>query len=76
MTSDYPEDLCKRKIQAIDRAIGHNKNVWIILLNWTNSSDDVAQALRFCEVFQLESKVSVKSNGYEVLIRDDLERIT
>ncbi len=76
MTSDCPDDLCKRKIQAIDRAIGHNKNVWVILLNWTNSSDDVAQALRFCEVFQLESKVSVKSNGYEVLIRDDLERIT
>jgi hypothetical protein len=76
MTSDCPDDLCKRKIQAIDRAIGHNKNVWVILLNWTNSNDDVAQALRFCEVFQLESKMSVKSNGYEVLIRDDLERIT
>ena len=75
MTSDYPDNLCKRKIQAVDRAIGHYKNEWVVLLNWTMSSDDVAQSLRFCEVFQLESKVRVKMNGYEVLVRDDLERI-
>ena len=75
MTSVCPDDICKAKLQAIDRAIGHHKNEWVILLDWTKSSDDVAQALRFCEVFQMESKVSVKSNGYEVLVRDALERI-
>ena len=75
MTSDSPDDLCKAKIQAVEHAIGHHKNEWVVLLNWTKNSDDVAQALRFCEVFQLESKVRVKSKGYEVLVRGDLERI-
>ncbi len=75
MPSDCPDNLCKDKILALDRAIGHHKNEWVVLLNRTKSSDDVAHALRFCEVFQLESKVKVKLDGYEVLARDDLKRI-
>jgi hypothetical protein len=72
MTSDCPAGLCRRKLQAVDRAIGHHKNDWLVLLNFTKNSDDVNHALRFCEIFQLESKVRIKSDGYEVLARNDL----
>lgn len=72
MTSECTDGLCDLKIQAIDRAIGHLKNEWLVILPWTRSQDDLAHALRFCEVFRLESKVMVKSDGYEVLARDDL----
>ncbi|MHA1943617.1 MAG: hypothetical protein ACW96M_04385 [Candidatus Thorarchaeota archaeon] len=75
MTSECTDGFCKRKIQAIDRAIGHQKNEWLVLLNSTKSSVDVAHALHFCEVFQLESKVRINPEGYEVLARDDLKRI-
>ena len=75
MTSECSDGLCKRKIQAIDRAIGHQKNDWLVILPWTRDQDDLAHALRFCEIFQLESKVMVKSDGYEVLARDDLMKI-
>lgn len=74
MTSDCPDGLCKLKLQAIDRAIGHYKNEWLVLLSSTKSNDDVTHALRFCEIFQLESKVQIKSDGYWVLARDDLKR--
>ncbi|MFX1481755.1 MAG: hypothetical protein ACFFCP_01050 [Promethearchaeota archaeon] len=75
MTSDCPDGLCRMKIQAVDRAIGHQKNEWLVLLSSTKDSADVALALRFCEAFHLESKVRVKSDGYQVLARDDLQRI-
>ena len=75
MTSDCTDGLCKQKLQAVDRAIGHQKNEWLVLLHWTKNQDDVNHALRFCQVFQLESKVMVKSDGYEVLARDDLVKV-
>ena len=75
MTSDCPDGLCKLKIQAVDRAIGHHKNDWFVLLNSTKNDDDVNHALRFCEIFRLESKVRVNPDGYEVLVRDDLKRL-
>jgi hypothetical protein len=75
MTSECSDGLCKLKIQAIDRAIGHQKNEWFTILTLTRNQDDLAHALRFCEVFRLESKVMVKSDEYEVLARDDLSKI-
>ena len=75
MNTDCSDGLCKLKIQAIDRAIGHQKNDWLVILPWTRSQEDLKNALRFCEIFQLESKVMVRSDGYEVLARDDLMKI-
>ncbi|MGY5875485.1 MAG: hypothetical protein RTU30_07050 [Candidatus Thorarchaeota archaeon] len=70
MTPDCPDGLCKLKIQAIDNAIGHHKSKWQVLLSSTSSSNDVENALQFCEVFKMEARVSVTSEGYEVLARD------
>ena len=70
MASDCPDGLCKLKIQAIDNAIGHHKKEWQVLLSSTPNSHDVAHALQFCEIFKMEAKVNVKSDGYEVLARE------
>jgi hypothetical protein len=75
MTSNCPDGLCKLKIQAVDCAIGHHKNEWSILLNSTKNSKDVEHALRFCEMFRLESKVKVETDGYQVLVKNDLIRL-
>ena len=75
MTPDCPDGLCKLKIQAVDRAIGHQKNEWSVLLKTTRNSKDVEHALRFCETFKLESKVKVATDGYIVLVKNDLERL-
>ena len=75
MTPDCPDGLCKMKIQALDRAIGHHKNEWAILLNSTKNSKDVLHALRFCEVFQLESKVKIENDGFKVLIKNELAQL-
>ncbi|MFW9963083.1 MAG: hypothetical protein ACFFCX_05955 [Candidatus Sifarchaeia archaeon] len=72
MTSDCPDGLCKQKIQAIDHAIGHHKNDWSVLLNSTRESKDVEHALRFCQIFLLESKVKIQDDGYVVLIKNEL----
>ncbi|MCK4565781.1 MAG: hypothetical protein KAU48_00590 [Candidatus Thorarchaeota archaeon] len=74
MTSDCPDGYCKQKIQAVDNAIGHKKNEWATLLPNTNNYDDVSNALRFCEIFKLEAKVSVTTEGYKVQYRTDLVR--
>ena len=71
MASDCPDGLCKLKIQAIDNAIGYHKSEWQVLLSSTANTNDVANALQFCEVFKMEAKVNVKSDGYEVLARED-----
>ena len=75
MNPDCPDGLCKIKIQAVDRAIGHHKNEWSVLLNSTKNNKDVEHALRFCEMFRLESKVKVESDGYKVLDKNDLIRL-
>ncbi|TFG31097.1 hypothetical protein EU527_13355 [Candidatus Thorarchaeota archaeon] len=75
MTSDCPDGYCKQKIQAIDNAIGHKKNEWSTLLHDTHNYSDVSKALRFCEVFHLESKVSVTANGFVVQFRNDIRKI-
>lgn len=75
MTSDCVDGLCKQKIQALDRAIGHHKNEWSVLLNSTKSDKDVEYALRFCETFHLESKVRIENDKYVVLVKDDLLRL-
>ena len=75
MTHDCPDGLCKTKLQAVDRAIGHHKNEWSVLLNFTRNSKDVEHALRFCELFKLEPKVRVKSDGYVVFVKNDLVRL-
>jgi hypothetical protein len=72
MNPDCPDGLCKLKIQAVDRAIGHHKNDWATLLNFTRNHKDVEHALRFCEVFRLESKVKVETDGYVVLVKNEL----
>ena len=72
MTTDCPDGYCRQKIRAVDIAIGHDKNEWTTILNETNNYEDVNQALRFCEVFKLEAKVSVTTEGYRVQIRDDI----
>lgn len=74
MNSDCPDGYCRQKIQAIDNAIGHKKNEWSILFHGTQNYNDVSQALRFCEVFHLEPKVSVTSEGYVVQFRNDIEK--
>lgn len=66
-----PDGLCKLKIQAMDNAIGHTKNEWGVILEPTRESNDVVNALRFCEVFRLEAKVRISTEGYAVLVRDD-----
>lgn len=75
MDSDCPDGLCKLRIQAVDRAIGHHKNEWSVLLNSTKSSKDVEHALRFCELFKLEPKVKVENDGYVVLVKNELIRL-
>ncbi|KXH77064.1 MAG: hypothetical protein AM326_05890 [Candidatus Thorarchaeota archaeon SMTZ-45] len=75
MTSDCPDGLCKLKIQAIDRAIGHHKNEWSILLNSSKESKDVEHALRFCKMFHLESKVKIDGEDYIVLVKNELIRL-
>jgi len=75
MTPDCPDGFCKTKIQAVDRAIGHHKNEWSVLLHYTKNSKDVEHALRFCELFRLESKVKVETDGYVVLVKNDLIRL-
>ncbi|MFX1367679.1 MAG: hypothetical protein ACFFAY_03675 [Promethearchaeota archaeon] len=74
MTHNCPDDSCSKKIQAIDCAIGHDKNNWFVILDQSDDVNDVANALRFCETLKLEAKVKVTTNGYRVLIRDDLIR--
>jgi len=75
MTSDCPDGLCKQKIQAVDHAIGHYKHEWSVLLNLTNDSRDVEHALRFCQMFKLESKVKIEPDGYVVLVKNELFQI-
>jgi len=72
MTSDCPDGLCKQKIQAVDRAIGHHKNEWSVLLYPTKESKDVEHALRFCEMFRIESKVKVEGDEYIVLVKNEM----
>ncbi len=73
MTPDCPDGLCKLKIQAIDNAIGHTKSEWQVLLSSTPDSNDVENALQFCEVFKMEARVSVTLEGYEVLTREIID---
>ena len=68
--TDCPDGLCKLKIQAIDNAIGHHKNDWRVLLSSTNDTNDLSNALQFCELFRIEAKVNVTSKGCEVLIKN------
>ena len=75
MNPDCPDGLCKFKIQAVDRAIGHHKNEWSVLLNTTKDSQDVEHALRFCRMFKLESKVKIEDDKYTVLVKNDLSRL-
>ena len=72
MTPDCPDGLCKLKIQAVDRAIGHHKNEWSVLLHLIKNPEDVEHALRFCELFRLESKVKAETDGYVILVKNDL----
>ncbi|MFW9960719.1 MAG: hypothetical protein ACFFDV_06870 [Candidatus Thorarchaeota archaeon] len=72
MTTDCPDGYCRQKIRAVDNAIGHTKNEWATLLHGTNDYEDVTKALKFCEVFKLEAKVSVTSEGYKVQFRCDM----
>ncbi|MFW9833007.1 MAG: hypothetical protein ACFFEK_03345 [Candidatus Thorarchaeota archaeon] len=75
MTSECPDGLCKMKIQAVDRAIGHHKNEWSVLLKSTKNHKDVEHALRFCQVFRLEPKVKVENDRYVVLVKNELLRL-
>ena len=75
MNPDCPDGLCKMKIQALDRAIGHHKNEWSVLLNSTKNSKDVEHALRFCEIFRLESKVKEETDGFKVFVKNELARM-
>jgi hypothetical protein len=72
MTTDCPDGYCRQKIQAIDNAIGYTKNEWATLLEGTDSLNDVARALRFCEALKLEARVTVTSEGLKVQFRHDL----
>ena len=72
MTSDCPDGFCKQKIQAVDHALGHDKNEWATLLQETDNYDDVKQALRFCETFKLEAKVCVLEEGFAVQVRSEV----
>jgi hypothetical protein len=71
MTSDCPDGYCKQKIQAVDEAIGYKKDEWAVLLKETTNYDDVMHALKFCETFKLEAKVSVLDEGFAVKIRNE-----
>ena len=75
MNPDCPDGFCKMKIQAVDRAIGHHKNEWSVLLNSTKNSKDVEYALRSCRSFQLESKVKIEDDNYVVLVKNELIRL-
>ncbi len=70
MAADCSDGLCKLKIQAIDNAIGYHKSKWHVLLSSTPSTNDVENALQFCEVFQIEARVRETPDGFEVLARD------
>ncbi len=70
MTQDCKDSLCKEKIRAVDQALGREEKQWHTLLNLTMDHDEVTNALRFCEVFQLEAKVKVTDAGYSVLVRN------
>ncbi|MFX0044608.1 MAG: hypothetical protein ACFE8Z_02050 [Candidatus Hermodarchaeota archaeon] len=70
MTQDCEDDFCKEKIRAVDQALGCEERRWHTLLNLTKNHQDVTNALRFCEVFQLEAKVKVTDDGFSVLVRD------
>ncbi|MDH4213047.1 MAG: hypothetical protein OEV85_03920 [Candidatus Thorarchaeota archaeon] len=72
MTTDCPDGYCRQKIQAVDNAIGYTKNEWATLLDGTDNLNDLSKALRFCEVFKLEARVRVSSDGYKVQYRRDL----
>ncbi|MGQ4912317.1 MAG: hypothetical protein ACP6KW_09135 [Candidatus Thorarchaeota archaeon] len=72
MNNDCPDGTCRLKILEIDRALGHEKNEWAVLLKSSENTEDVNNALRFCEVFHLESKVKVTHEGYTVLFRSDV----
>lgn len=71
MITDCPDGYCRQKIQAIDNAIGYTKDEWATLLYGSQNLSDVSEALRFCEVFKLETRVRVSSNGYMVQFRKD-----
>lgn len=75
MTTDCPDGYCLQKIQAVDNAIGHTKNEWATLLHGTHSLEDVSHALRFCEVFKLEARVNITSDGYRVQFRKALSNV-
>ena len=75
MTSDCVDGLCKQKIQALDRAIGHHKNEWSVLLKSTDSGKDVEYALRFCQAFHMESKVQIENDKYVVFVKNDLMQL-
>lgn len=72
MTSDCPDGYCKQKIQAVDNAIGYTRDDWATLLSETSDYNDVMKALRFCEIFKLEAKVSVLDEGYIVKVRNEV----
>ena len=72
MTSDCPDGYCRQKIQAVDNAIGYKKHDWATLLQETNNYDDVIHALRFCEIFKLEAKVSVLDDGFAVKVKNEV----
>ena len=72
MTSDCPDGYCKEKIQAVDNAIGYKKDEWANLLQETSNYDDVMHALKFCEIFKLEAKVTVLDEGFAVKVRNDV----
>ena len=74
MTSDCPDGYCKEKIQAVDKAIGYKKDEWATLLSKTSNYDDVMHALKFCETFKLEAKVSVLDDGFAVKVRHEVLR--
>ena len=75
MTNNCPDNTCAKKREAIDTAIGFDGTNWSVILEKTSDIKDVELALRFCEIFKLEAKVKVSSDGYEVLANDDLVRI-
>ncbi|UCH04182.1 MAG: hypothetical protein JSW05_11480 [Candidatus Thorarchaeota archaeon] len=70
MTQDCNDDFCKEKIRAVDQALGREEEQWHTLLYLTKDHEDLRNALRFCEVFQLEAKVKVTNDGYSVLVRN------
>jgi len=72
MTSDCPDGYCKKKIQAVDNAIGYKNNEWATLLHETGNYDDVMHALRFCEIFKLEAKVSVLDESFAVKVKSEV----